>query len=104
MDKNGKLESYTTWHIGRIEIGAFLRRAVVHFLGRLAGMMFLIVVKLFGTMQLLSPDSDTPTTKECPYCLSVIPIAAVKCAHCTADLAETVDSKPDPAWAGAGKG
>jgi large conductance mechanosensitive channel len=27
------------------------------------------------------------TTKECPYCLSKIPIKATKCAFCTADLA-----------------
>jgi len=27
-----------------------------------------------------------PTTKNCPYCLSVIPIKAVRCAYCTADL------------------
>ncbi len=27
-----------------------------------------------------------PATKECPFCLSVIPIKAVKCAHCTAEL------------------
>ncbi|MBB6730075.1 large conductance mechanosensitive channel protein MscL [Cohnella zeiphila] len=27
-----------------------------------------------------------PTTKECPYCLSVIPLAAVRCGHCTSDL------------------
>ena len=27
-----------------------------------------------------------PTTKECPYCLSVIPIKATRCAHCTAEL------------------
>jgi large conductance mechanosensitive channel len=26
------------------------------------------------------------TTKECPYCLSKIPLAAKKCAFCTADL------------------
>jgi len=26
------------------------------------------------------------STKECPHCLSVIPIAATKCAHCTSDL------------------
>jgi large conductance mechanosensitive channel len=28
----------------------------------------------------------TPTTKECPFCLSAIPIKATKCAHCTANL------------------
>lgn len=27
-----------------------------------------------------------PTTKDCPYCLSAIPIKATRCAHCTADL------------------
>jgi len=27
-----------------------------------------------------------PTTKECPQCLSTIPIKAVRCAHCTAQL------------------
>jgi large conductance mechanosensitive channel len=32
-----------------------------------------------------SPD-PTPTTKTCPLCLSVIPIGAVRCAFCTADL------------------
>jgi large conductance mechanosensitive channel len=28
-----------------------------------------------------------PTTKECPQCLSTIPIKAMRCAHCTAPLA-----------------
>jgi large conductance mechanosensitive channel len=26
------------------------------------------------------------TTRECPYCLSVIPIKATRCAHCTSEL------------------
>ncbi|MFH1929154.1 MAG: large conductance mechanosensitive channel protein MscL, partial [Chloroflexota bacterium] len=30
-----------------------------------------------------------PTTKECPYCLSTIPIKATRCAHCTSDLSVT---------------
>ena len=29
-----------------------------------------------------------PTTKECPQCLSTIPIKALRCAHCTAQLGE----------------
>lgn len=28
-----------------------------------------------------------PTTKECPQCLSTIPIMATRCAHCTSELA-----------------
>ena len=27
-----------------------------------------------------------PVTKDCPFCLSVIPIKAVRCAHCTSEL------------------
>ena len=27
-----------------------------------------------------------PTTKVCPFCLSEIPVAASKCAHCTSDV------------------
>jgi len=27
-----------------------------------------------------------PTTKECPYCFSVIPIKATRCPHCTSEL------------------
>ena len=28
-----------------------------------------------------------PTTKDCPLCLSAIPIKATRCAHCTAEVA-----------------
>lgn len=27
-----------------------------------------------------------PTTKECPHCLSTIPIQATRCGHCTSEL------------------
>jgi large conductance mechanosensitive channel len=27
-----------------------------------------------------------PTTKECPHCLSTIPIKAIRCGHCTSEL------------------
>ncbi|MDH4232201.1 MAG: large-conductance mechanosensitive channel protein MscL [Nitrospirota bacterium] len=32
-----------------------------------------------------APQAE-PTTKDCPFCLSVIPIKAVRCAHCTSEL------------------
>lgn len=38
-----------------------------------------------------------PTTKECPYCLSVIPLAAVRCGHCTSVLSgETAAVHAEP--------
>ena len=30
--------------------------------------------------------APAPATKDCPYCLSSIPIKAARCAHCTSDL------------------
>lgn len=32
-------------------------------------------------------EEAAPTTKICPYCKSSIPVDAVKCAHCTSDVA-----------------
>ena len=28
----------------------------------------------------------TPATKDCPYCLNVVPLKANRCGHCTSDL------------------
>lgn len=33
-----------------------------------------------------SPPAPAPTTKECPFCLSSIPVKAIRCSHCTSDL------------------
>lgn len=30
-------------------------------------------------------DEAKPTTKDCPYCASPIPLKAVRCPHCTSD-------------------
>jgi large conductance mechanosensitive channel len=32
------------------------------------------------------PETAPATTKDCPYCLSVIPLKATRCGHCTAQL------------------
>ncbi|MBP7528848.1 MAG: large-conductance mechanosensitive channel protein MscL [Syntrophorhabdaceae bacterium] len=32
------------------------------------------------------PLPAEPDTRECPYCLSAIPVKATKCAHCTAEI------------------
>ncbi len=30
--------------------------------------------------------AEAPTTRECPFCLSAIPIKATRCPHCTSEL------------------
>lgn len=45
--------------------------------------VFLVIWSFNKTKQ---PEPAAVSTKECPHCLSVIPIKATRCAHCTAEL------------------
>ena len=69
-----------------IKYGQFIG-SVVNFL-IVAAVIFLIIVKIFGSVMkhVAPPATSEPTQKECPLCLSNIPIKASKCSHCTADL------------------
>ena len=44
-----------------------------------------LLIKQINRMQTPEPAA-APTTKDCPYCLSAVPLKATKCAHCTSDL------------------
>jgi large conductance mechanosensitive channel len=62
--------------------------ALVSFILIGSAIYFLIVLpvnKLVERMARGEPAPD-PTTKKCPECLSDIPIAARRCAHCTTPL------------------
>jgi large conductance mechanosensitive channel len=51
-----------------------------------AGAIFLII-KLANRLQQLRPaEKLAPTIKECPYCISNIPIKATRCPYCTSEL------------------
>jgi large conductance mechanosensitive channel len=80
---------YTTWHAGNFLIGNLLGE-IVNFL-IVALVVFIVIVKLVGAaVKKAAPKPGeaptAPTTKECPRCLSLIPIKATKCANCTVDL------------------
>ena len=67
-----------------MNIGVFIN-AVIDFV-IVAFVIFLLVKQInrFKRQSELAPAA--PTTKECQYCLSVIPIKATRCPHCTSDL------------------
>jgi large conductance mechanosensitive channel len=44
-----------------------------------------LLIKQINRMHEPAP-ATAPTTKDCPHCLSAIPLKATKCAQCTADL------------------
>jgi large conductance mechanosensitive channel len=44
-----------------------------------------LLIKQINRLQKPAPAA-APTTKDCPYCLSPVPLKATKCAHCTSEL------------------
>ena len=62
-----------------INYGVFLQ-TVFDFL--IIAFVIFMVVKQINRFQ-KEPPAGPPTTKDCPHCLSTIPIRATKCAHCT---------------------
>ncbi len=48
--------------------------------------VFLIIKNINAMRRKQESPPSVPTTKECPYCFSVIPVKAVKCPDCTSDL------------------
>ncbi len=77
-------EGYEGWHIGPIKFGLFLGD-IIDFL-IVAAAIFFVVVKVVGLVVKKAPPPEGPAMKECPLCLSNIPVKARKCSHCTADL------------------
>ena len=71
-----------------LNYGVFLN-TVVNFL-IVAFAVFLLIRQVNRLRRQPEPAPAVPTTKECPLCLSVIPLKAKKCGHCTADLGEPV--------------
>jgi large conductance mechanosensitive channel len=44
-----------------------------------------ILIKQINRLQKPAPAA-APTTKECPHCLSAIPLKASRCAFCTSNV------------------
>lgn len=65
-----------------LNYGMFINN-VINFL--IIAFVIFMLVKQINRMQQPVPAA-APSTKDCPHCLSAIPINATKCAHCTADL------------------
>ena len=49
-----------------------------------------LMIRALAKVKRKEEKIEAADTKECPYCLSVIPISASKCGHCTSDLPPTM--------------
>ena len=65
-----------------LNYGAFLN-TVIDFI--IVAFVMFLVVKAINKMKKPAPAA-APTTKECPYCKTGIPLAATRCPHCTSQL------------------
>ena len=73
-----------------LRYGLFLN-TIVNFL-IVAFSIFMVVRQL--NRFVLRPAAP-PATRECPFCLTVIPLAARRCAHCTSEIPSVLPS-PSP--------
>lgn len=68
-----------------INIGLFIN-TVIDFI--IIGFVIFLLVRTINRIKRQPPPPD-PTTKSCPFCLSTIPIKAVRCPFCTSELSTT---------------
>ena len=76
---------YFTVHNSRFNYGSFIN-TVVSFLIIATVVFFAVVLPINALMKrlnMLPNEEPEPETRECPECLSEIPVAAHKCAYCT---------------------
>jgi large conductance mechanosensitive channel len=64
-----------------INYGVFLN-SVIDFV--IVAFAIFLLVRAINRLHQAPPA--TPTTKSCPYCVSVIPLNASRCPHCTSEL------------------
>lgn len=67
-----------------LNYGVFIN-AIVSFL-IIAFVIFLIVRAINRLKAAQEAPAAAPTTRDCPYCLSAIPIKATRCPHCTSEV------------------
>jgi len=67
-----------------MNIGVFIN-AIITFL-IIAFAVFLVVKNVNRLRREEQAPPAAPTTKDCPFCLSAIPIKAVRCPHCTSEV------------------
>ena len=57
---------------------------IINFL--IVAFVIFLVVKAYNRLKSKQAADEAPTTKDCPYCLSTIPLKATRCKDCTAEL------------------
>ena len=65
-----------------LNYGSFIN-AVIDFV--IIGLVIFLLIRAINRMQRPAPAA-APSSKECPHCLSTIPLRATRCPNCTSQL------------------
>ncbi|MGE5789430.1 MAG: large-conductance mechanosensitive channel protein MscL [Syntrophaceae bacterium] len=66
-----------------LSYGLFIN-AIVTFL--IVAFAVFLLVKQINALKRKEAPPAAPTTKDCPFCLSTVPLKATRCPHCTSEL------------------
>ena len=66
-----------------INYGLFIN-TVINFL--IVALVMFFIVRAMNQMRKPEVAAPEPETKDCPYCLSIIPLKATKCAFCGSEI------------------
>jgi len=66
-----------------LNVGLFLN-TVIDFL--IVAFAIFLLIRQVNRFTKKPEPAASPTTKECPYCISAVPLKATRCPHCTSEL------------------
>ena len=66
-----------------LNYGVFLN-TIINFM--IVAFAVFLLVRQVNRFAAKPTPAAAPTTRDCPYCLSAIPLKATKCGHCTSEL------------------
>lgn len=67
-----------------LNYGLFINKIISFLIVAFA--LFLVIRSMNQLKKKSEPPPAAPTTKDCPFCSTAIPIKAVRCPHCTSQL------------------
>lgn len=86
---------FFTVNTSKFLIGDFIN-AVLSFILLALIVYYLVVLPVQRLMDRFTPTPAPPTpTRECPFCLSKIPVKARRCAFCTSEVEDKVQATID---------
>ena len=66
-----------------LNVGLFLN-TVIDFL--IVAFAIFLLIRQVNRFTKKPEPAASPTTKDCPYCISAVPLKATRCPHCTSEL------------------